>query len=180
MSARHHAAGEGPDRSSLSVRCPDVRRRDQPAVNHDGPRNVDTLAGQTCDSLDERCETAGAKSRPEISALACLLEFHRHRWADKHQIPDLHRSMKRLDPPEAEGLARGQVQPVTAADGDRRDTSNDRGRGTDDCQCRTPGQCFSVGVWRCDRRRSSTCFNVAAVRSWAASCCAVRITGQAS
>lgn len=97
MFGRHDAAGEGPNRPALAVRRPDAGSRDRLPVNRNNSADVDPLAGKRHDGLDERCETAGAKTVPQIAAIARFDEGRRRRGADKHEIPNRDSSLERLD-----------------------------------------------------------------------------------
>ena len=102
MSGGHQAAGIRPDRPALAVSGPKIGGRELPAVDDDAGANLDTLARNGGDSLDERRHATRAEPVSQISAVACFLEEGRNRRADKHQIAGGNGSVKRVV-----GLGRG-------------------------------------------------------------------------
>ena len=112
MARWNDATGIAFDCPALSVCRPDtgVRKR-APVYNHLAG-DLDVVAGKCCDSLDERRETAGAEALTKIAALACFLEGRSDRQADEHQISNGGGTIKLLDAPDPERLARREVQPI--------------------------------------------------------------------
>lgn len=120
MARRHDATGIGFDRPALSVRRPDAGCRKRAPVDNHLAGDLDVVARKCCHSLDERCETAGAEAPTEIAALACLLEGRSGRRADEHQISNCGGTIKLLDAPDPERLARREVQPIATDQSGRR------------------------------------------------------------
>lgn len=111
---RYDTAGIRCERPALAVRFPNDGCRQKAAVYNNVIRDVDMLAGQRRDRLDQRRKPASAEPTPQISAHAGFIDCRCFRRADQHQIADRDRTVKRIDAPKPERLARRQVQPVTA------------------------------------------------------------------
>lgn len=145
---QHDAAGIGQERPALAVRFPNGGCKQSAAIDNNVIGDLDMLTGQRRDGLDQRRDTASAKSATQVATLARFLECGRHWRAEEHEITDLDRTPKRLDAPEPEGLARRQVQAIAADIGDRRQTDCDDPRTRQKLNYSSPSHCFSTGVCR--------------------------------
>lgn len=110
---RHHAAGIGREHPALTVPIPHSGCRQSAVIDNNLIGDLDMLTGQRRDGLDQRRDTASAKSATQVAAPTRFLEYGRHWRAEEHEIADLDRTPKRLDAPEPERLARCQVQAIT-------------------------------------------------------------------
>ena len=179
MAGRHDPAGPGCERPALAVDRANVGMFEWLPIDGDGATNLDELSLTSGDELDQGADPSGAETPAEIAARRRQFEDSVQRWTDEDEIADGHRSIERYDPPQTERMARRRIEAKAAPSAaDRHEDGEETAGDQDEMWPSASGHCRTSPGF-CARRSASVCFTATAVRSCAASCCAVRIVGQA-
>ena len=179
MAGRYDPTGPGRQRPALAVDGPEIGMRQRPPVDRDRAADTDHLPLTGSDDLDQGADPSGAEPPAEIAARRRLLQDGTARWADEDEITDGHGSIERYDPPQTERMARRRIEAKAApSTADRQEGGEETADDQGEVWSSASGHCKTCPGF-CARRSASACFMATAVRSCAASCCAVRIVGQA-
>jgi hypothetical protein len=99
MMRRDDTAGIRQEHPALAIPAPHGRCGNRPAIDEHVISDFDTLPRQCRNSLNQWRVPASAKPPPQISAAPCLNEHRGVGWAQKHQITDGDRTLKRFNTP---------------------------------------------------------------------------------